>query len=249
MADTDTWMPLYIGDWLGATQRLTAEQTGAYIQILIDYWRNGPPPDDDDVLRQITKLDKARWKKARTALQGMFQISNGVWKHKRVEEELRRAKEHAERRSKKAKTAAEARWANAPSNARSNARSMLEECPTPSPSPSQEEKEDNTPPSNYAAREKNEPTPHGALAFSGWVIRINQRDFDAWEKTYHGIPDLRATLTSLDEWISDCAKDDHTVTQRWRRMVTAQLDRKHQKFLASIRRDGEAGDWSFDSPC
>ena len=241
MADTDTWMPLYIGDWLGATQRLTPEQIGAYIQILVDYWRNGPPPDDDEVLRQITKLDKPRWSKARPVLSKMFQITNGQWQHKRVVEELTRAKEHAERRSKKAKAAAQARWndatSNAPSIATSNAPDMLASCATPSPSPSQEESIESTP-----------PLLHRALAFGGEIVRVNQRDFDAWEKTYHGIPDLRATLAALDVWLCDLAAEDHTIGKRWKRMVTSQLDKKHQSFLAELRREDD-DEWKFTSPC
>lgn len=56
-------MPLYVGDYLGDTQRLTTEQHGAYLLLILDYWRNGPAPDDDLVLQQITKLNKAGWKK------------------------------------------------------------------------------------------------------------------------------------------------------------------------------------------
>jgi uncharacterized protein YdaU (DUF1376 family) len=137
------WMPLYVGDYLGDTQRLTTEQHGAYLLLILDYWRNGPAPDDDAVLQQITKCDARTWKKHRLAMARLFQVADGEWKHKRIDAELASAATNAERRSSKAKCAAEARWGqssgDAPSNAPSNARSMpgavLGECPPQSPSP------------------------------------------------------------------------------------------------------------------
>src|SRR5699024_9631718 len=43
----DIWMPLYVRDYLGATSRLTTEQHGAYMLLIMDDWLNGPPPDDE----------------------------------------------------------------------------------------------------------------------------------------------------------------------------------------------------------
>ena len=90
--EASAWMPFYIGDYLGDTQRLTTEQHGAYLLLILDYWRNGPAPDDEAVLMQITKLDKAGWKRCRPALSRLFQITNDEWKHKRIDKELAKAK-------------------------------------------------------------------------------------------------------------------------------------------------------------
>lgn len=251
MAETDTWMPLYVADYLGATQRLTCEQHGAYLLLIMDYWRNGPPPDDDDVLAQITRLDRPRWRKHRPALARLFQVENGTWKHKRIDAELERARGNVEKRREAGKAGAAKRWHDkGNSNRIANASETHSQTdrPSPSPSPSPEEKI-NTPPSVIdAAREPDAPAPHGALAFSGGVVRVNHREFEAWSKTYHGIPDLRATLASLDEWIVECAASDHTVQQRWRRMVTSRLDRKHQEWLAELRKS-DSEDWGFTGPC
>ena len=133
--EASAWMPFYIGDYLGDTQRLTTEQHGAYLLLILDYWRNGPAPDDEAVLMQITKLDKAGWKRCRPALSRLFQITNDEWKHKRIDKELAKAKANAERRSEKASKAAQARWGDATSNAPSMPQAMLGECPPQSPSP------------------------------------------------------------------------------------------------------------------
>ena len=133
----DIWMPLYIADYLADTSRLTTEQHGAYLLLLIDYWRNGALPDNDVVLAQITRLSPDAWSNARSILQAFFKHEDGKWLHGRVEAELAKAKDSRDRAKTRASTAAKARW-NAPSNATSITQAMPEDmlvqCPSPSPS-------------------------------------------------------------------------------------------------------------------
>jgi uncharacterized protein YdaU (DUF1376 family) len=135
---TDLWMPVYIGDYLRDTQRLTTEQHGAYYLLLLDYWTNGPLPADDAVLCSISRLKPVRFRKHKGVLLSFFTIEGGKLRHKRADAEKAKAEQHANRRSEKATKAAEARWhgskVDAPSNAPSNARGYAPECPKPSPS-------------------------------------------------------------------------------------------------------------------
>ena len=145
MAKADIWMPLYIGDYLADTCRLTTEQHGAYLLLIMDYWRNGSPPDDDVVLANITRTTGGNWKKIRSALIGFFVIKNGLWIHARIDREIREALESKGKAQEKASKAAEARWgkaaaSNAPSNAQGVDQAVLKECPSPSPSPSLKQK-------------------------------------------------------------------------------------------------------------
>jgi uncharacterized protein YdaU (DUF1376 family) len=128
----DIWMPLYIGDYLADTARLTTEQHGAYLLLLMDYWRSGRLPDNDQVLAQISKLTPDAWSNAKAMLIPFFSIEDGCWIHKRVEQEMAEAKVNQTKKHERAVKAAEARW----KNATSNANAMLNECPSPSPSPS-----------------------------------------------------------------------------------------------------------------
>jgi uncharacterized protein YdaU (DUF1376 family) len=146
-------MPLYIGDYLGDTQRLTTEQHGAYLLLLMDYWRNGPPPADDAVLAQIARLSLPAWRKLKPAIVRFFTERDGHFRHGRVDKELAKASENQERRSAKAKKAADARWngdGDASSNAKSNAPGMLQAMPVecPLPSPSSEDKSSGVPPAD-----------------------------------------------------------------------------------------------------
>ena len=128
----DIWMPLYIGDYLADTARLSTEQHGAYLLLLMDYCRSGKLPDNDQVLAQICKLNPDAWSNAKAMLIPFFSIEQGFWIHKRVEQEMAEAKVNQTKKHERAVKAAEARW----KNATSNANAMLNECPSPSPSPS-----------------------------------------------------------------------------------------------------------------
>lgn len=150
MSVTKVWMPLYIADYLADTTRLTTEQHGAYMLLIMDYWRNGPLPDDDAALANITRLPQSVWKKHRSTLARMFQVESGEWRHKRIDAELKEAFENSLKYAERAKKAAAKRWSkqfieesklDASSNASSNASSIpsssalgeLVDCTSPSP--------------------------------------------------------------------------------------------------------------------
>lgn len=140
MSKTDIWMPLYIADYLADTTRLTTEQHGAYLLLIMDYWRNGPLPDDDGALSQITRMQPAAWKKNRAMLVRLFRIEAGEWRHKRIDEELIEAAANAKKFADRAKKAAAKRWEkpslpDASSNASSTPKAMLDQCTSPSPTP------------------------------------------------------------------------------------------------------------------
>jgi uncharacterized protein YdaU (DUF1376 family) len=79
------WMPLYVGDYLGDTGHLTTMQHGAYLLLMMHYWRKGELPDDDRQLFKIAKLPLRTWCEYRATLQDFFYDG---WKHKRIDAEL-----------------------------------------------------------------------------------------------------------------------------------------------------------------
>jgi uncharacterized protein YdaU (DUF1376 family) len=136
----DIWMPLYIADYISATSRLTTEQHGAYLLLMMDYWKNGAPPDNDQVLAQITKLSPDAWCNARTMLQGFFEVCDGHWYQHRIEVEMEKANHNKKANIERGKAGAAARWGNkdAPSivEASLEVYSANSTSPSPSPSPS-----------------------------------------------------------------------------------------------------------------
>lgn len=117
----DSWMPLYWGDYRRDTAHLSAAEHGAYLLLIGHYWTTRCPlPDSDAQLARIAAMTPSEWRRARATVAAFFDVANGEWRHGRVDKELRRADEKYAKRA----NAANQRWANASSNALSNADAM-----------------------------------------------------------------------------------------------------------------------------
>jgi uncharacterized protein YdaU (DUF1376 family) len=90
------WMPLYVGDYLGDTGHLTTTQHGAYLLMMMHYWRKGELPNDDRQLSKIAKLPLKTWCEYRATLQDFFYDG---WKHKRIDAELAKMMRVSEKRA------------------------------------------------------------------------------------------------------------------------------------------------------
>ncbi len=231
---TDVWMPLYIADYLADTNRLTTLQHGAYMLLIMDYWRNGALPDDDSILAQVAKMQPDAWSIARAVLVRFFSIENGSWVHARIEAEMAKAGENSEKAHARAVKAAEARWGkeNATSIAQALLEDVLEECPSPSPSPSPI----NTPlasptPSAGKSKDLSAPTAQtskkGARLPADWVLPKSWGDWAVAEKPDWSVADIRRVSEDFrDHWISKAGKDatklDWLAT--WRKWVRSPLN-------------------------
>ena len=120
MADTSTWMPLYIGEYLRDTGHLTTAEHGAYMLLLMQAWaRGGELPADDEQLRRLTRMEAKDWRRSKATLMAFFRLDGGVWRHKRIDHELARSRENIAQRSAAGKASAEARKRQRDSNERS----------------------------------------------------------------------------------------------------------------------------------
>ena len=147
------WFPFYVGDYTRDTARLTTEAHGAYLLLILDYWVNGPPPDDNDVLATITKLPLAIWRKRRASIEPFFKIAAGKWTHSRIDREIEEANEKHQKRVDAGKEGGKAKSKGKQSS--SNARSETEALPYQSqsqppsePNPDSKKGESNSPSKN-----------------------------------------------------------------------------------------------------
>lgn len=122
----DSFMPLWIGDYLADTMHLTRDQHGGYLMLIMAYWRRGAAlEDNDDALASISRCSSIEWASIRPVLAKFFTVEDGLWKHGRIEEELQKAAENYASKVERAKKAASARWDK---NASSNAQASSKQC-------------------------------------------------------------------------------------------------------------------------
>lgn len=92
MSAADTWMPLYVADFLTDTTHLNTIQTGAYLLVLMGAWvRGGKLPNDDAQLARIARCDPVEWLSLRPILEPFFEVTNECWIQHRLLKEKEKA--------------------------------------------------------------------------------------------------------------------------------------------------------------
>ena len=75
MSGPKTWMPLFVGDYLGDTGHLTTAQHGAYLLLLMHQWRCGSIPNDPTQLARLCRCTRSTWTRhIAPAVLAFFQI-------------------------------------------------------------------------------------------------------------------------------------------------------------------------------
>ena len=112
--DVGIWMPIYIGDMLSKTTRLTTEQIGATYLLMMDYWKNGSIPNNVQIIASVTRLSSAKAKALKTVLvnSGLFDISDEEITSSYLDGLREKAEDNKTSKSERAKKAADTRWEN-----------------------------------------------------------------------------------------------------------------------------------------
>lgn len=97
MSQDRAWMPLYVADYLADSGHLTTTEHGAYLLLIMHYWRMGSLPIHDGQLARIAKCSIKEWKKLAPTLQSYF---HSGWCHKRIDAEIENARLKYESRRK-----------------------------------------------------------------------------------------------------------------------------------------------------
>lgn len=83
------YMQLYVADYLADTMHLSAEEHGAYLLLIFNYWQTGKPlPNDDKRLCNIARVSNERWTDVKRSLSEYFVLVDDTLVHPRIEADL-----------------------------------------------------------------------------------------------------------------------------------------------------------------
>lgn len=136
MSKANTWLPLYVGDYLRKTMRLTTEQHGAYLLLLMACWAEGGSiTADEEDLAATVRLPLDRWLVMAPRILPFFEERDGRLHNARLSEELARANNITEARREAGRSSAARRQQNSSKPAANEKQNAI-------PSQSQSHKED-----------------------------------------------------------------------------------------------------------
>jgi uncharacterized protein YdaU (DUF1376 family) len=93
------WFPLYVGDMLADTMNFDSAQFGGYMKILCHYWMTEEPMSIDE-MRVASGLSKNIFQKSWPLFSKKFVTENEKYFNRRMKEEITKAIELSEKRSK-----------------------------------------------------------------------------------------------------------------------------------------------------
>jgi|GEM_PF-1985025 len=232
MSSTAPAIPLFGDAYLADTRHLSLEEHGAYLQLLMIAWRtpNCALPNDDARIARMLGVTAKKWGKLKPIVMAFWTLTDNGWEQKRLSKERR----FVAKKSEQNRESANARW-NAKSlenNDVDDADAMRTQCGNDAPPPSPTEEE------------KKEVTAQGAapLVFEGKVIKLNQRDFDQWQRAYPAL-DLMAVLQARDDWL--VTEADDKLRKKWFIATSNHLANLQQR----ARENAQRVERMAESPC
>ena len=202
-----SWMPLYVADYLADTGHLTCAESGAYLHLIMAYWRAGGPLNmPDSALARAARMTPGEWDAAREAVLAFFiRSDDGALRHKRIDLELAEAERLYDKRRKQTEAATAARAArnvttNVTSNVTSNVTTdVTSRQPQPQPQPpfpSERDREEAVPSIGGSGGTRAERADRGSRLPDDWSPSEQDRAFAEAE----GIDPEREAGSFRDYW-------------------------------------------------
>jgi uncharacterized protein YdaU (DUF1376 family) len=203
------YMQFYVADYLADTMHLSTEEHGAYLLLIMNYWRRGKPLDGrNGRLASVVRMSNERWDSVEHTLREFFVVDeDGQWVHPRIEEELEKAQDRIDAAARAGRASAKARGnkRSTPVQRSSNGRS------TPVDDPLQR-KGNHSEPEPSSDKDKNPPNPPGGGFDEFWQAYPKPVGKGAAEKSWKKLsePDRAAVMQDLrhrpgsdPQWLKD----------------------------------------------
>lgn len=240
------FMQLYVADYLGDTQHLSAEEHGVYLLLLMTMWRqDGRLPNDPKILARIARVSPRRWRLVSANVMPFFTVEGDQITQKRLQREHQKATSKSEKRSACGKLGGRPKSLKNMDEAKAKASDLLKHSSEARTQIPEKEKEDDDPTPAEASEAEAPSQGSGdhlrlvhdrgkSYAFEAGKIRLNEADFENWRKSFPNI-DLRAELWGLSEWAGQ--------QKNWFNAVTGALAKRNReagRSLAEIRERASA---------
>jgi uncharacterized protein YdaU (DUF1376 family) len=83
------YMQLHIAEYLADTSHLSAEEHGAYLLLIFNYWQRGKALDNSNGrLSNVVRMSNERWLVVSVTLREFFSVDGDTWSHGRIERDL-----------------------------------------------------------------------------------------------------------------------------------------------------------------
>lgn len=122
----EPFLPLFFGDFLGATATWSGEEQALYLLLLGYQWASGPLPTEMQKLSCMARYEQKRFRKLWETVSKKFAVVDGGLLNLRLEEHRKKANDLAEVASARGKAGAMKRWGHTASNAPSMPEAMLQ---------------------------------------------------------------------------------------------------------------------------
>jgi uncharacterized protein YdaU (DUF1376 family) len=101
-------LPLFTADFLADTMHLSAQETGAYLCLMMVAWQTPECrlPDNDKKLSQWARVDAKTWRAIKAEVMAFWVLADGSWTQKRLAKE----RQHVAQVSEKRRAAIRKRW-------------------------------------------------------------------------------------------------------------------------------------------
>lgn len=104
------YIQLYIADYLADTMHLQAEEHGAYLLLIFNYWQTAKPIPKNR-LQAIARVSNERWTDVERTLSEFFNDTGTHWQHDRIDSDLIKIEEKQSQAARAGRASAAARKA------------------------------------------------------------------------------------------------------------------------------------------